>query len=154
MLDLETAQLLVPDVLKMRVCISPPSLGNKPPPNLVACNNKHLCPHTVAGQEHGGNLGGRLWLGVPHQVAVKLLARGAAISVLDWGQNPLVGSCLWLVAVSHWLLARDLYSSPWWSLHRLPECLHYGTAGSLQTERSKRERQRIHPRRKPKCFIT
>lgn len=148
MLELETAQLLVPDILKMRVCISYPLLGNKPPLNLVAYNNKHLCPHTVSVREYGGNLAGRLWLGGPHQVAVKLSARAATISVLDWGQNPPAGSCLWLVAVSHWLLAGDLYSSPWKSPHRLPECHHYGTAGFPQTERSKRKREteKVHPR--------
>lgn len=71
----------------------------------------------------------------------------------DWGQNPLAGSFLWLVmAVPHWLLAWGLYSSPWRSFHRLSECLHYVTAGILQTERSKRETEKVHPRWKPKCF--
>ena len=97
--------MLLPNILKTRTYISYPLLGNKPPTNLVASSKNYLCSQRVPGQEYRGNVAGGCWLRVPDQVAAKLSARAAVSSRLDWGQNPLVGSCLWLVAVPRWLLA-------------------------------------------------
>ena len=143
----KTAWPWVPNILKMRTCISYLLLGDKPPPNLAACNNKHLCSRPVSeGQECGSSLAGKLWLS---RSSVKLPARAQSSQDLT-GEGILFPSLLWLVAAPHRLLAGGLHSSPWGSLHRLPECPHDVTLVSLRPS-DPRERQR---ERTPKMEAT
>lgn len=154
-LELKTAQPLVPNILRTRTYISYLLLKNKPSLSLAVYSNKHLCCHCChrVSEEYGISPAGTLWFRVSLTKLQGSCQPGLQSSQGLTGVGTLVQALPWLVA--------GLGSSL--AVGQGPPYLPMGVTGCLSvpltwqlasyTLSDPRQRERVHPRWKPQSFL-